>query len=185
MAAELCPSIYLVFYFKWRGVGLVIAWWIWVVTDKSRIIELIAVLCFLMPPPPSFPTWLRQRGVCIGSPFSPRFPRLHQCPCLCVTFSLRPIVPPNLHVPVSFSISLYPIWGKLTNKCEFQSLQEFLQFWLHSTTECNIVWFWEKRDSFLSTGFCPGLPQWRCRHARGDFVVPAAKTGQRQNKQGW
>lgn len=82
-------------------------------------------------PPPSFPTWLRQRGVRIGSPFSPRFPGLHQCPCLCVTFSLRPSVPPTLSVPVSFSISLYPFCGKLTYKCEFQSLQEFVELWLN------------------------------------------------------
>lgn len=49
-----------------------------------------------LPPPPSFPTWLRQRGVHIGSPFSPHFPGLPQCPCLCVTFqspSKRPAKP--------------------------------------------------------------------------------------------
>lgn len=83
------------------------------VTDKSRIIELIAMLYFLMPvcsPPPSFPTWLRQRGVHIGSPFSPHFPGLPQCPCLCVTFSLRPSVPPSLSPSFVFRLLLSLLW---------------------------------------------------------------------------
>lgn len=143
----LCASIYSVFYFKWRGTGLeqkgpISSEWIWVVTEKkSKRIELITMLCFFNAPVshspttpllPSFPTWLRQRGVSIGSPFSPRLPGLHQCffltSCFCLTFGLPPSIPlcsPQIFLsPFLFPspfICPYPSPGKLTSKCE-QSL---------------------------------------------------------------
>lgn len=75
----------------------------------------------LSPPLPSFPTWLRQRGVSIGSPFSPRLPGLLQrfflTSCFCLTYSLPPSIPlcsllflpsiPFLSLsPCSFSVSI-------------------------------------------------------------------------------
>lgn len=83
------------------------------------------------PPPqpllPSFPTWLRQRGVSIGSPFSPRLPGLHQCffltSCFCLTFGLPPSIPlssPQIFLsPFLFSISIY-LSLSLTWKADIQ-----------------------------------------------------------------
>lgn len=48
------------------------------------------------PPLPSFPTWLRQRAVSIGSPFSPRLPGLLQhfflTSCFYLMFGLSPSI---------------------------------------------------------------------------------------------
>lgn len=131
--------------------GPVISEWIPVVTDESRIIELSAMLCFLMPvctPPPSFPTWLRQRGVHIGSPFSPHFSGLPQCPCLCVTFSLRPSVPPSLSVPVSFSVSFYPFCGKLTHKMWIPVPARIRRVLIVLCDRMESEWFLQKRGQF-------------------------------------
>lgn len=118
-APGLCESIYSFFCFKWRGASLkqkvpVTSEWIWVVMEKSKRIELITMLCFFNAPvshsscletTPSFPTWLRQRGVSIGSPFSPRLPGLHQCFFLSHLLFLSDVQPPSIHTSL-FSSNL-------------------------------------------------------------------------------
>lgn len=136
----LCASIYSVFCFKWRGVALVTSEWLWVATEKSERIELIAILCFFnapvchSSPPASFPTWPRQRGVSIGSPFSPRLPMLHQ---RCFD-SLDPslVVPSKSFCPHPslFLVSIcLPLSGELTSKC-LSALDEECQFMVWQAT---------------------------------------------------
>lgn len=85
-------------------------------------------------PPASFPTWLRQRGVSIGSPFSPRLPMLHQrCfdsldPSLLVhSKSFCP------HLSLFLVSICLPLSGELTSKC-LSALDEECQVLVRQAT---------------------------------------------------
>lgn len=126
-AGPVCSVQAFILHFKWSHV-------VW--EQKTTIKEasernLSAHYAFLMPVPlfpllnafhprPSLPSWLRQRGVSIGYPLSPRLPgllsHLHSGSCFCFPPSIHPsFVPFSLCLlhsifyffrPLSFFLSI-------------------------------------------------------------------------------